>query len=77
MEFTWSSSTLGVVTTGRHVVQPRPGDRAALLLSLEQTGLLAGPIGLLFGAKIRRFLAIESEGLRAAAEAATGGEHDR
>jgi uncharacterized protein YndB with AHSA1/START domain len=74
VEFTWSSSTLGVLTTGRHVVQPRPGDRTALLLSLEQTGILAGPIGLILGPKIRRFLAIESEGLRTAAETATGGE---
>jgi uncharacterized protein YndB with AHSA1/START domain len=75
VEFTWSSSTAAVRTTGRHVVQPRPDDRTALLVSIEQTGILAGPVGLLFGAKIRRFLAIESEGLRAAAETATGGEN--
>ena len=31
-------------------------------------------MGLLLGAKIRRFLAIESEGLRAAAEAAGNGK---
>ena len=71
VEFTWSSTSAGVRTTGRHVVQPLPGGRAGLLLSIEQTGLLAGPIGLLLGAKIRRFLAIESDGLRAAAEAAS------
>ena len=41
---------------------------------VRQPGLVAGPVGLLLGAKIRRFLAIESEGLRAAAEAAGNGE---
>ncbi len=74
VEFTWSSTSAGVRTTGRHVVLPRPDGTAGLLLSIEQTGLLAGPIGLLFGRKIRRFLAIESEGLRAAAEAPAGGD---
>jgi uncharacterized protein YndB with AHSA1/START domain len=74
VEFTWSSTAAGVRTTGRHVVHPRPDDRAALALSIDQSGLLAGPVGLLLGAKIRRFVAIESEGLRAAAEAAGRGE---
>ena len=73
-EFTWSSTTVGVRTTGRHVVQPRPDGRTALLLSIEQTGVLAGPVGLLLGPKIRRFLTIESEGLRAAAETTGSGE---
>ena len=50
VEFTWSSTAVGVRTTGRHVVHTRPDDRAALTLS------------------------IESEGLRAAAEAASGRE---
>ena len=74
VEFTWSSSTVGVRTTGRHVVEPRPDGRTALLLSIEQSGVLAGPIGLLLGRKIRRFLAIESEGLRAAAETDNRGD---
>ena len=75
VEFTWSSTAAGVRTTGRHVVHTRPDDRAALTLSIEQSGILAGPVGLLLGPKIRRFLAIESEGLRAAAEAASGREN--
>jgi uncharacterized protein YndB with AHSA1/START domain len=75
VEFTWSSTTAGVRTTGRHVVRPRPDGRAALALSIEQSGVLAGPVGLLLGRKIRRFLTIESEGLRAAAETASTGEN--
>ena len=43
VEFTWSSSTVGVRTTGRHVVEPRPDGRTALRLSIEQSGVLAGP----------------------------------
>ncbi len=73
-EFTWSSSAAGVRTTGRHVVRPRPDEGATLALSIDQSGTLAGPVGLLLGRKIRRFLVIESEGLRAAAETARGGE---
>jgi uncharacterized protein YndB with AHSA1/START domain len=74
VEFTWSSTAPGVRTTGRHVILPRPDDRAALALSIEQSGILAGPVGLLLGPKIRRFLTIESEGLRTAAETASRGE---
>ena len=77
VEFTWSSTSAGVRTTGRHVVRPLPDGRAGLLLSIDQSGLLAGPIGLLLGSKIRRFLSIESEGLRAAAEAPAGGDAAR
>ncbi len=77
VEFTWSSTSAGVRTTGRHVVLSRPDGRAGLLLSIEQAGLLAGLLGLLFGSKIRRFLAIESEGLRAAAEASGTGQRPR
>jgi len=73
VEFTWSSTSAGVRTTGRHVVRPLPDGRAGLFLSIDQTGLLAWPVGLLLGSKIRRFLAIEGEGLRAAAEATEGG----
>jgi uncharacterized protein YndB with AHSA1/START domain len=73
VEFTWTSTAAGVRTTGRHVVHPRPDGRAALTLSIEQSGILAGPVGLLLGRKIRRFLAIEGEGLRAAAETASSG----
>jgi uncharacterized protein YndB with AHSA1/START domain len=74
VEFTWSSTAAGVRTTGRHVILSRPDDRAALALSIEQSGILAGPVGLLLGPKIRRFLTIESEGLRTAAETASSGE---
>lgn len=74
VEFTWSSSSAGVRTTGRHVVEPLADGRSQLVLTIEQSGLLAGPIGLLLGSKIRRFLAIESEGLRAAAEGEGSGE---
>jgi uncharacterized protein YndB with AHSA1/START domain len=73
-EFTWSSTAAGVRTTGRQVVQPLADDRARLALSIEQSGLLAGLVGLLLGPKIRRFIAIESEGLRAAAETASGSD---
>jgi uncharacterized protein YndB with AHSA1/START domain len=73
-EFTWTSKAAGVPTTGRHVVQPLSDDRNRLALSIEQSGLLAGLVGLLLGSKIRRFIAIDSEGLRAAAETASGSD---
>ena len=74
VEFTWSSTTVGVRTTGRHVVQPRPDDRAALHSVDRAVRDAGGPVGLLLGPKIRRFLTIESEGLRAAAETASSSE---
>ena len=83
VEFTWSSTTVGVRTTGRHVVQPRPDGRTALRLSIEQSGVLAGPSGCSWarrsgGSSPSRARACAPQRRRqAAARATRDGEHDR
>jgi hypothetical protein len=65
--FAWTSQSVGVTTVGGHVVEPA-SDGARLTLTVRQTGPLAGTIGLLFGRRIRRWIGLEAEGFRRAAE---------
>jgi uncharacterized protein YndB with AHSA1/START domain len=65
--FAWTSKSVGVTTVGGHVVEPA-GDGARLTLTVRQTGPFAGAIGLLFGRRIRRWIGLEAEGFRRAAE---------
>lgn len=67
-EFTWASDTAGVRTVARHVLEPDGAGGTRLLLTLEQTGVLAPVAKLLLGRKIRRYLGIESAGLRQISE---------
>jgi hypothetical protein len=68
--FTWASSAGGVRVVGRHRLIP-DGDATRIILSIEQSGVLAGLIGRLYGKRIRRFVQLEAHGIKAAAEAAT------
>jgi uncharacterized protein YndB with AHSA1/START domain len=70
-EFTWESTAAGVRTRARHLVEPADGG-TRLVLSLNQTGALAGVVGLLLGGKIRRYLQAEGRGLCDAAESVPG-----
>jgi hypothetical protein len=67
-EFTWESTVAGVRTVARHAVEPGPSGGARLRLAIDQTGLLAGVVGMLLGKKIRRYVDLEAQGLCAAAE---------
>ena len=67
--FVWTSTSAGVTTTGSHTVSRRDGDRSRIELGLDQRGLLAPLLRLLLGAKIRRYVGMEADGLKAAAEA--------
>ncbi len=65
--FVWRSTFPGVITLGGHVVEAEAwGSR--LTLTLRQSGSLAGVVGLIMGRRIRRFLALEANGLKGAAE---------
>ncbi|MBC3192739.1 SRPBCC family protein [Pseudonocardia sp. C8] len=68
-ELTWTASAAGVVTTGRHSVRPGPGGTSRLRLGLEQRGVLAPVVQALFGRRSRRYVELEADGLRRAAEA--------
>ena len=69
--FSWVNQQPGVRTLGRHVVMAEPGGGSRLTLELEQSGWLAGVIGLLFGRRARSYVDLECKRLAAvAAEAA-------
>ena len=68
--FTWVARSPGVVTVARHEVEPGPPTR--LRLSVQWSGPAATIVRFLAGRRTRRFLALEAEGLAAAAGAAGG-----
>jgi len=67
-EFTWANTSPGVRTVARHRVTPTPSGATRITLELDQTGPLAGLVGLLTGRRTRRFLDQEAAGLKAASE---------
>ena len=65
--FTWVSSSMGVRSTGVHDVTTQNGT-TCLRLELDQTGALAGAVGLLAGGLIRRYMEMEGQGSKMRAE---------
>lgn len=66
--FTWVARAPGVETTGEHVLTPLPAGRTRLTLTLRQRGILARVVDRVFGARTRRYVAMEAAGIRRAAE---------
>ncbi|WP_333768817.1 SRPBCC family protein [Streptomyces sp. IBSBF 2435] len=69
--FVWESRAPGVVSSGAHLLEP-DGGGTRLTLTLEQSGVLAWPIGLLAGGTVRRYLTLEAEGVRSRSEQPPG-----
>lgn len=67
-EFTWTSTSPGVRTVGRHLISPNGDGSTRITLELHQTGPLAGLIGALVGRRTVRYLDLEAAGLKAASE---------
>lgn len=67
--FTWQSAAPGVTTVGGHAVEPNDHG-STITLFLRQTGPLAGVVDRLLGSRVERYLSMEIEGFRRAAEAA-------
>ncbi|WUH95181.1 SRPBCC family protein [Streptomyces sp. NBC_00433] len=65
--FVWESRAPGVLSRATHLVEP-DGATARLTLTLDQSGVLAWPIGFLAGGLVRRYLALEAEGIRSHSE---------
>ncbi len=61
--FTWESRRPGLVTTGRHVVEP-DGDGTAVTLEIEHTGPLSRVAGALTKRLTQRYLEMEGAGLQ-------------
>lgn len=72
--FTWAAPGLGFRTTAEHRVVPTPDGGSRVTLVLSQEGLLAGLMDRLTGAKARRFVQTEADGLKARAEAVAGAD---
>jgi uncharacterized protein YndB with AHSA1/START domain len=66
--FDWRTSSVGVTTVGTHAIAPTADGHSRLTLGLRQTGPLAGLVGLLTGARTRRYVQMEADGLKRAAE---------
>lgn len=64
--FTWETTAVGVTTVGGHVVEPNEHG-STITLFLHQTGLLAGIVERLVGARATRYLSMELEGFCRAA----------
>jgi uncharacterized protein YndB with AHSA1/START domain len=65
--FSWESRQPGVRLVGRHAVSPTADGGSRLTLSMEMTGWLSGPIGLLVGRKSRSYVDLECARLAAVA----------
>ena len=68
--FTWASRQPGVRIVGRHHVTTDAAGATRLTLVLEQTGWLSGLVSMVIGRKIKRYVDLEAEALKQAAEAA-------
>jgi uncharacterized membrane protein len=66
--FVWVATGPGVRTTAVHRVTPKDDGYSTAYLSIEQAGPLAGLINLLYGSLTRRYLTMEAEGIKKAAE---------
>jgi uncharacterized membrane protein len=71
--FSWQTSSPGVRTLGTHGITPGGDGGTTLTLGIQQSGALAGVVAALFGARTRRYVRMEAEGLKAAAEARRAG----
>lgn len=65
--FAWESRAPGALSHGGHLLEP-DGDGTRLTLTIDQSGVLAWPIGLLAGGTIRRYLALEAQGIKSRSE---------
>jgi uncharacterized membrane protein len=72
--WTWESRAPGALTVARHVVTPTGDGTTRVEQSIDQTGPLGGLVGRLYAGLTRRYLRMEAEGLKAAAERAAAGD---
>ena len=68
--FTWEAHSGGVHTTAFHTIEP-DGDGSCVTLGIDQRGPMSWLVTLLYGRRTKRSVAMEAEGLRSQAVAAT------
>ena len=67
--YAWEAHAPGVRTLAYHRLTSQADGTARISIGIRQTGVLAGLVGLFTAARTRRYLRLESAGLKAAAEA--------
>lgn len=65
--FTWENRSAGMRTVAHHEVEPAAAGTSTLTLTFDQTGGLAVPMRAVFGRLTKRYMAMEADGLAAAA----------
>jgi uncharacterized membrane protein len=68
--FEWTQKTSGITSVAGHRVDPLGQGRARLTLTLEMRGLLIPVIGLFYRDLTNRYMTLEAEGMKRAAESA-------
>ena len=68
--FEWTQKTGGMSTVAGHRVEALGEGRARLTLTLDMRGLLIPVIGLFYKGLTNRYMALEAEGMKRAAETA-------
>lgn len=66
--FEWVARSPGMTSTGRHVVEPRPGGGSIVTLAVIQEGLLGGIVGGMLAPLSRSYVEMEAEGLKRRSE---------
>lgn len=69
VSFAWSASRGGVTTTAGHRAANNGDGTTRVVLSIDQRGPLAGVVGLLTARLVRKYLAMEAQGLKGRCEA--------
>jgi uncharacterized membrane protein len=68
--FEWRQESGGVTTVAGHRVEPLADSRSRLTLTLDMRGLLVPVIGLFYKGLTNRYMTIEAQGMKRAAESA-------
>ena len=68
--FEWREESAGVTSIAGHGVEALEGDRSRLTLTLDMSGALIPVIGLFYRGLTNRYMALEAEGMKLAAESA-------
>lgn len=68
--FDWESHAPGVLSRGTHLVEP-DGSATRLTLTIDQSGVLAWPIAFVAARTIRRYVAMEADGIASRSTAAS------
>ena len=67
--FEWTQRSSGVTSIAGHRVEALGGDRARLTLTIDMRGLLIAITGRFYRDLINRYMGLEAEGMKRAAEA--------